>query len=229
LEMDHLAIGDQRWDQPINVHDVDDLDYLGDTAESFATIRPAKRPGQQQEQDSSVKSSTEQPIASGILFMLLLCGAFVASRSSSTAKETAQSNLIPKMPEEVRAASTEVLNNLLRENPNQASLFLPDLASSHRYQQSGSSAWSQPSNTANPHKHLTSPTTMQEAEQAFAMTPEQYNALTTYQHMDTMASAPPSQSLRPNLAETLGRMREARGPSAADVYTRSLLWDTIPE
>ncbi|KAH0416674.1 hypothetical protein KCU90_g13398, partial [Aureobasidium melanogenum] len=47
--------------------------------------------------------------------------------------------------------------------------------------------------------------------------------------MDTMASAPPSQSLRPNLAETLGRMREARGPSAADVYTRSLLWDTIPE
>ncbi|KAG9521449.1 hypothetical protein KCU93_g7380, partial [Aureobasidium melanogenum] len=229
LEMDHLAIGDQRWDQPINVHDVDNLDYLGDTAESFATIRPAKRPGQQQEQDSSVKSSTEQPIASGILFMLLLCGAFVASRSSSTAKDTAQSDLIPKMPEEVRVASTEVLNNLLRENPNQASLFLPDLASSHRYQQSGSLAWPQPSNTANSHKHLTSPTAMQEAEQTFAMTSEQYNALTTYQHMDTMASAPPSQSLRPNLAETLGRMREARGPSAADVYTRSLLWDTIPE
>jgi hypothetical protein len=47
--------------------------------------------------------------------------------------------------------------------------------------------------------------------------------------MDTITSAPPSQSLRPNLAETLGRMREARGQSAAEVYTRSLLWDTVPE
>ncbi|KEQ61951.1 uncharacterized protein M437DRAFT_50579 [Aureobasidium melanogenum CBS 110374] len=224
LEMDHLAIGDQRWDQGINVHGIDDLDYLGDTAESFATIQPAKRHGQQQEQESSVTHSTEQPIASGILFMLLLCGAFVASRSSSTAKDTAQNTLIPKMPEEVRAASTEVLNNLLKENPNQASLFLPEI-SSHRYTQS----WPRSSNTENLHKHLTSPSALQEAEQAFAMTPDQYNALTTYPHMDTVASASSSQTLRPNLAETLGRMREARGPSAADVYTRSLLWDTIPE
>lgn len=229
LEMDHLAIGDHSWDRSINVHGVDDLDYLGDTAESFATIQPTKQqPGQQQQQTPPAKPSTEQPIASGILFMLLLCGAFVASRSSTT-KYTAQNNLIPKMPDEVRAASTEVLNNLLKENPKEASLFLPDLTVSHRYQQSGDSAWPQPSSIANLHRHLTSPTAMQEAEQAFAMTPEQYNALTTYQHMDSMASAPPSQSLRPNLAETLGRMRQARGPSAADVYTRSLLWDTIPE
>ncbi|KAI4723396.1 hypothetical protein E4T48_00481 [Aureobasidium sp. EXF-10727] len=228
LEMDHLAIGDQHWDRFINVHGTDDADYLGDTAESFATIQPTKQLPQRR-QDPAIKPSTEQPVASGILFMLLLCGAFVASRSSSTAKNTAQNNLIPKMPDEVRAASTEVLNNLLKENPKEASLFLPDLAPSHRYPQPSSQAWPQPSNIADLHKHLTSPTAMQEAEQAFAMTPEQYNALTTYQHMDTIASAPPSQSFRPNLAETLGRMREARGPSAAEVYTRSLLWDTIPE
>ncbi|CAD0089792.1 unnamed protein product [Aureobasidium vineae] len=228
LEMDHLAIGDQPWDRFINVPGVDDADYLGDTAESFATIQPTKQLSQRR-QDSATKPSTEQPVASGILFMLLLCGAFVASRSSSTARDTAQNNLIPKMPDEVRAASTEVLNNLLKGNPKEASLFLPDLAPSYRYSQPSKQAWPQPTNIADLHKHLTSPTAMQEAEQAFAMTPEQYNALTTYEHMDTIASAPPSQSLRPNLAETLGRMREARGPSAAEVYTRSLLWDTIPE
>lgn len=228
LEMDHLAIGDQPWDRYINVQGPEDADYLGDAAESFATIHPAKQLGQQH-QDIASKNSTEQPVASGILFMLLLCGAFVASRSQSATRDSAQSSLIPKMPDEVRAASTEVLNNLLKDNPKEASLFLPDLVSTHRYPQPSHSAWPQSNNLDSMHKHLTSPTAFQEAEQAFAMTPEQYNALTTYQHMDTIASAPPSASLRPNLAETLGRMREARGPSAAEVYTRSLLWDTVPE
>jgi hypothetical protein len=228
LEMDHLAIGDQPWDRFINVQTSDDTDYLGNTAESFATIQPAKQLSQQP-QDAANKNSTEQPVASGILFMLLLCGAFVASRSQSAIKDSAQSNLIPRMPDEVRAASTEVLNNLLKENPKEASLFMPDLVPSQRYPQPDIPAWPQLSNIDSLHKHLTSPTAFQEAEQTFAMTPEQYNALTTYQHMDTIASAPLSQSLRPNLAETLGRMREARGPSAAEVYTRSLLWDTVPE
>jgi hypothetical protein len=228
LEMDHLAIGDQPWDRFINVQTSDDTDYLGNTAESFATIQPAKQLSQQP-QDTDNKNSTEQPVASGILFMLLLCGAFVASRSQSAVKDSAQSNLIPRMSDEVRAASTEVLNNLLKENPREASLFMLDLVPSQRFPQPSVPEWPQPSNIDSLHKHLTSPTAFQEAEQAFAMTPEQYNALTTYQHMDTVVSTPLSQSLRPNLAETLGRMREARGPSAAEVYTRSLLWDTVPE
>jgi hypothetical protein len=228
LEMDHLAIGDQPWDRFINVQASEDTDYLGNTAESFATIQPAKHLSQQP-QDATNKNSSEQPVASGILFMLLLCGAFVASRSQSATRDNAQNNLIPRMPDEVRAASTEVLNNLLKENPKEASLFLPDLVPSRHYTQPSVSSWPPPSNIDSLHKHLTSPTAYQEAEQAFAMTPEQYNALTTYQHMDSIATAPLSQSLRPNLAETLGRMREARGPSAAEVYTRSLLWDTVPE
>jgi hypothetical protein len=228
LEMDHLAIADQSWDRYISVQPSDETDYLGSTTESFATIQPPKQLNQQQ-QDTASKTNTEQPVASGILFMLLLCGAFVASRSPPSASTLdATQPLIPRMPDEVRAASTEVLNNLLKENPKEASPFLPDLVSSHRYPQPPVAAWPQPSNIGNLHKHLTSPTAYQEAEQTFAMTAEQYNALTTYQHMDTLPPAPMS-SHRPNLAETLGRMREARGQSAAEVYTRSLLWDTVPE
>jgi hypothetical protein len=227
LEMDHLAIADQSWDRYISVQPSDETDYLGSTTESFATIQPSKQLNQQQ-QDTTNKTNTEQPVASGILFMLLLCGAFVASRSPPASTLDTSQTLIPRMPDEVRAASTEVLNNLLKENPKEASLFLPDLVSSHRYPLPVP-AWPQSSNIGNLHKHLTSPTAYQEAEQTFAMTAEQYNALTTFQHMDSLGPVAQPPSHRPNLAETLGRMREARGVSAAEVYTRSLLWDTVPE
>ncbi|KAI5249835.1 hypothetical protein E4T43_00416 [Aureobasidium subglaciale] len=225
LEMDHLAIEDQPWDRFISVQGAEDVDYLGDTAESFATIQPVK----QQQQDIATRLGTEQPVASSILFMLLLCGAFVASRSSPASKDITQAGLIPKMPEEVRAASTEVLNNLLKDNPKEVSRFLPDLTPSHHYPQVADNIWPPHNNMQDLHKHLTSPTAAQEAEQVFAMTPEQYNALTTYQHMDTAVSAPATHSMRPNLAETLSRMKEARGPSKAEIYTRSLLWETVPE
>ncbi len=114
------------------------------------------------------------------------------------------------MPDEVRAASTEVLNNLLKDNPKEAIAVLARYRVYTPLRTAQPLRRPQPSNIDSLHKHLTSPTAFQEAEQAFAMTPEQYNALTAYQHMDSIASARPSQSLRPNLAETLGRMREAR-------------------
>lgn len=233
LEMDGLAIEDHPWDKFINVHGSEDTEYLGDTAESFATIQPPKQLEHQQ-QDTTTKTA-EQPVASGILFMLLLCGAFVASRSSSTSNtSTSQTSIIPKMPEDVRAASTEVLNNLLKDNPKEASLFLPDLASSHQQQYSTpttTTTWpnQQHSNMQTLHHHLTAPTSLQEAEQAFSMTPAQYAALTTYPSHTPIPPLPTAQSLRPNLAEALGKMREQRGVSQAEIYTRSLLWEQIPE
>ncbi|THW33277.1 hypothetical protein D6D22_09206 [Aureobasidium pullulans] len=233
LEMDGLAIEDHPWDKFINVHGSEDTDYLGDTAESFATIQPPKQLEHQQ-QDTTTKTA-EQPVASGILFMLLLCGAFVASRSSSTSNtSTSQTSIIPKMPEDVRAASTEVLNNLLKDNPKEASLFLPDLASSHQQQYSApttTTTWpnQQHNNMQTLHHHLTAPTSLQEAEQAFSMTPAQYAALTTYPSHTPIPPLPTAQSLRPNLAEALGKMREQRGVSQAEIYTRSLLWEQIPE
>lgn len=231
LEMDGLAIEDHPWDKFINVHGSDDTDYLGDTAESFATIQPPKQLDHPQSQDTTTKA--EQPVASGILFMLLLCGAFVSSRSSSTSNtSTTQTSIIPKMPEEVRVASTEVLKHLLKDNPKEVSLFLPDLASSHQQQYSApaTTAWpAQHNNMQTLHHHLTAPTSLQEAEQAFAMTPAQYAALTNYPSHTPITPLPAAQSLRPNLAEALGKMREQRGVSQAEVYTRSLLWEQIPE
>lgn len=243
LDMDHLQLEDQPWDRFINVpgHDnLDASDYLGNTAESFATIQPIKSAANPSKQDGTAKNSTvDQPIASGILFMLLLCGAFVASRSATTSSHPA----IPKVPEEVRVASTEVLNNLLKDNPREASLFLPDLAHNSNTMNAGydgrTTQWNQPRSTSSHigslHERLTSPSRLQEAEQAFSLTPAQYNALNHYPGMDEAATRPiePQPTHRRNLAETLKNMREAsmmaKGGGMAEVYTRSLLWDQIPE
>lgn len=241
LEMDHLQIEDQPWDRFINVQghddDLDAPDYLGNTAESYATIQPGKPSVEHAQHDKN--NTTDQPVASGILFMLLLCGAFVASRSATTASHPA----IPKMPEEVRAASTEVLQNLLRDNPQQASLFLPDLtpAPIQRHPSNrNNTQWTHSHPSANNnhihnlHKHLTSPTRLQQAEQAFALTPDFYNSVTSSSHLDAIAAQqqyqPPQPSQRPNLQEALKEMQEARqgNGSMAEVYTRSLLWDQIP-
>jgi hypothetical protein len=233
LEMDHLQIEDQSWDRFVN----DTSDFLGDTAESFETLQPGKQLNEHaQQQDMKGRSDTaDQPVASGILFMLLLCGAFVASRSS--AATLASPSIIPNMPEEVRAASTQVLNNLLKDNPQEAQLFLPDLAQQipHQYSTANNSSWPQDQQSlpvnqmSDLHKHLTAPTRLQEVEAAFAMTPAQYASLTTYPHMDTMTPATSTHGQRPNVAATLQSLREARNgnTSAAEVYTRSLLWDQI--
>ena len=125
LEMDGLAIEDHPWDKFINVHGSEDTEYLGDTAESFATIQPPKQLEHQQ-QDTTTKTA-EQPVASGILFMLLLCGAFVASRSSSTSNtSTSQTSIIPKkLPSSFPTSPPPTNNNI--PPPQQPLLGQPNI------------------------------------------------------------------------------------------------------
>ncbi|KAK3078544.1 hypothetical protein LTS18_007247, partial [Coniosporium uncinatum] len=94
------------------------------------------------------------------------------------------------------------------------------------------------------HAQLVGTTKDQEAEHLFSMTPSQYNSLTSADFTrrcfavpesgnddsdnSTSAKMQPSQQRR-NLAETLRSMREqSKGDTAAEVYTRSLLWEKIP-
>ena len=121
-EFDTLNIGPHDWDNLLFSPDTNNLvpeDFafgqqsmglikqpstLGKKA-STATIVPTKKVNE---------NSNEQPIASSLLFMLLLCGAFVASKPSSSATSE-----LPKMPPDVRAAAPTVLSNLLAEtNPS---------------------------------------------------------------------------------------------------------------
>lgn len=74
---------------------------------------------------------------------------------------------------------------------------------------------------------LTQPTEEQSHEQLFSMSAAQYNGLTNQDFMQTTPQRSTSQGRR-NLGETLAAMRSNSKKSAAEVYTRSLLWDQVP-
>ncbi len=176
------------------------------------------------------ETATDQPMASGLIFFLLLCGAFVASKPA-----TSRHNDMPDVPDEVRAAAPAVLSNLLSE----AAPF--STVTTSRVMQR---APHEPANSARPranprtrskldqlHHRITSPTKQQEIDKAFALSTAQYASISgaDYDLPHEHASSSRQSRQRPDLAETLSRNREEYIQSSrAEVYTRSLLWDRIP-
>jgi hypothetical protein len=230
-EMDNLHMGSNEWDNYIFVNDFAS-DEQTPQEQSLAVV------GRQKEED--------KPVASGLLLMLLLCGAFVASKSGTAAPA------IPRMPDEVRAASATVLDSIFKDAGVSSALTEQAILSSTvSAMEPGPSGFAWPKATVSGselagmssldqlHSHLTGPTKEQENEQLFSITPAQYNSMTSLDFTrprysmssDDMSDpvSPGSQpSHRRNLAETLAAMREQnKGESAAEVYTRSLLWDKI--
>jgi hypothetical protein len=85
------------------------------------------------------------------------------------------------------------------------------------------------------HNHLTRPTKRQEAEAVFSLSAKQYDSLTSADYAEPPYSTPPedesgSPSHRRHLVDTLKAMREdAKDHATPNVYTRSLLWQRIPD
>ncbi|CAO2656966.1 Nn.00g057690.m01.CDS01 [Neocucurbitaria sp. VM-36] len=235
-EMDNLNMGNSDWDNYIFVND-------------FASDE--QTPQQNQDQPLSLVSRSkdeDKPVASGLLLMLLLCGAFVASKSGNAAPP------IPRMPDEVRAASATVLDSIFKDAGVSTTLseqgIIANRVSGLEPTPSGV-AWPKTTLSGSElagisgshldqlHSHLTGTTKEQEHEQLFSITPAQYNSMTSLdftRQRYSIASddlsdplSPGSQpSHRRNLAESLAAMREQnKGESAAEIYTRSLLWDKI--
>ncbi|KAL9062230.1 MAG: hypothetical protein Q9157_009108 [Trypethelium eluteriae] len=236
---------------------------------------------------SSRKIDGDKAVPTGLLLMLLLCGAFVASKSPGN-------NAPPiRMPDDVREASAHVLDNIFKDAgvaPTSTSAnnlhvhrvpgFEPQASSSAAAAGIGNSNWLHKSHTITGaefarltgpassldtlHHDLTAPSKEQEAEQVFGMTPALYNSLTAHPDLmshqsqghsmhsppltneDNMSPSPnfgtgagsggggggngSGSNRRKMLAETLASMRmESSRENAAQVYTRSLLWNEIPE
>jgi len=74
---------------------------------------------------------------------------------------------------------------------------------------------------------LAQPTEEQNHEQLFSLSAAQYNGLTSQEFLQNAPQRSTSQGRR-NLGETLAAMRSNSKKSAAEVYTRSLLWDQVP-
>ncbi|KAL8733979.1 MAG: hypothetical protein Q9166_001740 [cf. Caloplaca sp. 2 TL-2023] len=178
---------------------------------------------------------TDTTTAPGLLLMLLLCGAWVVSNNSASTK----TGPISRMPEDVRMASTEVLQTIYNDTgiQSQTSNSPGDLRASTARpgglkQQpkvsngvSGSVGRSH-SPLATLHRQLISPTEQQRQEQVFSMSVDQYNGLTSNDAMVRSSHATPTH--RRNLGDALAALRLNKQGSAAEAYTRSLMWDEIP-
>jgi hypothetical protein len=182
--------------------------------------------------EHSLLSETEKPAAQGLLLMLLLVGAFVASKGSSPA--------IPTMNDDIRAASTTLLEDIFKDaGVQQTSTGISEAIAPLP---SGTS-WSvtpmpsmggsdmvgvTQSTLGDLADRLAQPTEEQNNEQLFSLSAEQYNDLTSQDFLQNTPKRSTSQGRR-NLGETLAAMRNNnKKESAAEVYTRSLLWDQVP-
>lgn len=165
----------------------------------------------------------------GPLFMLFLVGAFVMSSRSTPA--------IPRVSEDVRAASATLLDSVLKD----AGVGSQSHAVQPMAPQPSGSSWSQPgmggsvpgmgvssSMLEELGDSLTQPTEEQTNEQLFSLSAAQYNGVNSQDFLQHSPQRSTSHGRR-NLAEALASMRAAnKQTGAADVYTRSLLWDQIP-
>ena len=164
----------------------------------------------------------------GLLLMLFLVGAFVLSNQQATP--------IPRVSEDVRAASRSILENVLKDAGVQSAPVVASMPAAPQ-----PSSWA-----ATPHRAmtgldgvapsmlgdltdaLTQPTQEQTNEQLFSLNAAQYSGVMG--HDDVPYPPPPPEQRatsqgRRNLAEALSALRTG---SKAEVYTRSLLWDQIP-
>lgn len=176
--------------------------------------------------------TVEKPSQQGLLFMLFLVGAFVMSSRSTPP--------IPNVPDDVRAASATLLENVLKDaGVSQVSSGLEAMAP----QPSGTN-WAPgpapsmsmggagmdgvaPSMLGDLTDSLTQPTQEQNNEQVFSISAAQYNGVSSQDFLQNPPAERTTSQGRRNLAEALSNMRNNKN-SAAEVYTRSLLWDQIP-
>ncbi|KAI1081756.1 bZIP transcription factor [Whalleya microplaca] len=221
-EMDGLAM-DAPWDN---------MGFMNDYAmepevKQEQQIVPAKKPEVVLPADVE-KSSTQ----GGLLFMLFLVGAFVLSSNRSTPA-------IPRVSEDVRELSATLLNNIFKDAgvadaPNGAVMPSAPQPSGADWTSTASVPMASssmegvaPSMLGDLADSLTQPTQEQTTEQIFSLTPAQYNSVTSQDFLRNPPPRPAGQGRR-NLAEALNNMRNNEKQSAAEVYTRSLLWDQIP-
>lgn len=206
----------------------ENVGYMGDFAmepevKQEAPAAPAKK-------EITIPSDDKSATPTGMLFMLLLVGAFVMSTRSTP-------NL-NQVPDEMREASATVLDTMLKDAgipPTTGALDVlapqPSGADWNHMAMTGMQLGDSgvgSSMLTDLADSLTQPTREQMNSQAFSLSEAQYNGIANPEFLHTTPDRTSSQGRR-NLAEALVAMRNGNNKqSAAEVYTRSLLWDQIP-
>lgn len=203
-------------------------------ANSMSMHESAPAQPQQGLQVAERNEKSSAPFSWNAFYMCLLFGAFIASNNSSLSGQS-----IPKLSEEYRAESANVLKAVLASSPNEfgpvqaqpqvgpttvptaGTSSIPTMEMTSMGQPTSSSALD------DLHDTLVMPTEDQQRAQVFALNPDQYNSLTTF---DGEAFKPQQPS---TLQQALAAMRSSaaqnRMGASSDVYSRSLMWDRVPE
>lgn len=218
-EFDHLTMESSPWD---NFSMVNDFSMETDLKQENSLVVLPKK-------ERAASKDDDKTATSGLLLMLLLCGAWVASSNSPTAPAS-----IPTMPEDVRVASAAVLENIYKD-AGLPPVHTPDRSSSNAIRRSSTqsaafSASRYPSVSRSPlsnlHHRLVAPSEQQQRDTTFSLSTKQYNGIPSDGLFDEPMSPPSTR--RKNLSEALAAMRQGNQGSAAETYTRSLMWDEIP-
>ncbi len=216
-EFQHLTMDSSPFD------DFSFIDNSGLDVES----RPESSIVMQPKRESPTPTNTEdRSAASGLLLMLLLCGAWVASKSTSSTSAP-----IPRMPDDVRVASAVVLENIYKDaglQPQGSAQSNVEPAGMNRpgaLRASVSRTHSSP--LASMHHDLTTPSQQQQRDQVFSLSVDQYNHITSDDNYDEHLGLSQAPRKR-NLGDTLAAMRAQKQGPAAEVYTRSLMLDKVP-
>lgn len=217
-EFEHLSMNSSPFDN---------FSFIDDPAIDMET-KPDNSVILQTKTESPTPTNTEDKTAtSGLLLMLLLCGAWVASKNTSTGSAP-----IPHMSDDVRDASAIVLENIYKDAGIQPHAPVqPKVENSAMTQGRPAPSSSNAATTSSPlaslHHTLTTPSSQQQREQAFSLSVDQYNHITTDDCFDHQQEThqPPR---RRNLGETLAAMRAQKQGPAGEVYTRSLMMDKVP-
>ncbi|KAK2593071.1 hypothetical protein QQS21_009237 [Conoideocrella luteorostrata] len=212
----------------------DNSNFMNEYSQAQHQVRPQMSLIPAKKNDSVVPSESDKGAAQGgLLFMLFLVGAFVMSSRSMPA--------IPRVSEDVRTASATLLDNVLKD----AGISSQSTSMQPIAPQPSGGTWihppvpgtgitdinmegSAPSMLEELGDSLTQPTQQQMNEHIFSLSAAQYDGVSNHEFLQNAPGRSASQG-RKNLADALTAMRAAnKQGGAADVYTRSLLWDQIP-
>ena len=167
-------------------------------------------------------TETDKPAASGLLLILLLCGAFVASSSQAAGS-------LPPLPQPIKTASASILQTIFQDAGVPQASRVQDLEASM------TETWTDSKSTAPQLVGLESSVAMlnaQLAESSLENDPQHFMQLTTAEYngvtsKDFGPAKVGSIRGRKHLADGLASLQSHSKPSLAEVYTRSLLWDKV--
>ena len=229
VDTDELEIGSDGDDVAFGF---DGLTTTTTTTTNTATATAAEKLPLQQ-QKSSNHHHHHHPFSLNAFYMCLLFGAFIASNATSSARP------LPHLSEEYRCESANIVKAVLSDDVTRsiaAPAAVPASGNTIELHNNNNNNMEESLSTTldQLHNALTIPTKEQEQEQAFTMTPGQYNSLTTFDHASVTTDIEHAEPGLSNLQQALNAMWSDRkasssASSSSEVSSRSFMWDQVPE